>query len=191
MVSAYPLQWPPGWPREPGPRRSIFDTPFAKARDGLLRELRLLGATNPVISSNVRLRRDGLPYANQPEPGDSGVAVYFELDGEQMCIPCDRWDLVRDNIQAIRKSVEALRGLERWGAKEMVSAAFTGFRALPGDETREELTGQGMSSEENPYVGLDKRELRRLLKLYHPDTGEGNTERFRLVKEAMDKKSEG
>jgi hypothetical protein len=34
---------------------------MGRARDGLLHEPRLLGATNPIISSNVPTRSDGLP----------------------------------------------------------------------------------------------------------------------------------
>ncbi|WP_051532952.1 hypothetical protein [Arthrobacter sp. 9MFCol3.1] len=94
-------------------------------------ELRLLGVKNIVLSSNQELRRDGLPYAKRPQPMDRGVAVYFEREGKQQCIPCDKWSRIEDNVQAIRKTIEALRGLERWGAKSMVDAAFQGFLALP------------------------------------------------------------
>lgn len=132
MIEAYPLQWPAGWPRMEGRRqRARFGTSFAHARDALLDEVRLLGGRNVVISSNVALRRDGLPYANQGEPDDPGIAVYFEMGGEPRCFPCDRWDRTRDNLQAIRLSIAALRGLDRWGAKHMVDAAFRGFAALP------------------------------------------------------------
>lgn len=94
-------------------------------------ELRLLGARNVVLSTNVELRRDGLPYANRPEPGDSGAAAYFTHNGKSMCFSCDRWDRVRDNIRAIEKTIAAMRGIERWGTGEMVQAAFSGFEALP------------------------------------------------------------
>lgn len=77
------------------------------------------------------VRQDGFLYAKQRVPDDRGVAVYFTLNGEQQCIPCDKWSQIQDNLQAIRLTVEALRGLERWGAKEMVNAAFRGFKALP------------------------------------------------------------
>jgi hypothetical protein len=48
-----------------------------------------------------------------------------------MCFACDRWDSVADNVQAIRKTIEALRGIERWGTGDMVQRAFAGFVALP------------------------------------------------------------
>jgi len=134
MTEAYPLAWPAHWPRTQTQRRGPFKTSFAKSRDALILELCRLGATNIVISTNLGLRRNGLAYANQGQPDDTGVAVYFTLAGDQQCIPCDLWTLIQDNIQAIRKTVEALRGIERWGAKSMVKAAFAGFKALPAPE---------------------------------------------------------
>jgi hypothetical protein len=104
---------------------------FLKARDGLLRELELLGADDIVMSTNIPIRKDGLPYANQRQPDDPGVAIYFTLDGQPQCIPCDKWDTVAQNLRAVELTIGALRGLERWGAKEMVNAAFRGFKALP------------------------------------------------------------
>lgn len=131
MIDAYPLQWPISWPRTKIKQVARFDTSFARARTQLMRELDLLGATNIIISSNIELRRDGLPYANQRQLEDVGIAVYFNLSGEQQCVPCDKWTRTEDNLQAIRKTIEALRGLDRWGAKEMVNAAFRGFKSLP------------------------------------------------------------
>ncbi|MGB3684941.1 MAG: J domain-containing protein [Ornithinimicrobium sp.] len=131
MIDAYPLQWPQTWPRTEHPKSAKFKTPFSYARDNLLRELAMLGAKDVVISTNMMVRQDGLLYVKQRVPDDRGVAVYFDLNGEQQCIPCDKWSQVYDNLQAIRLTVEALRGLERWGAKEMVNAAFRGFKALP------------------------------------------------------------
>jgi hypothetical protein len=81
---AYPLRWPDGWPRTPAHARksdSLFEgknfTP-GRVRDLLLDELRLLKATNVIISSNVPLRPDGLPYAQSGRLDDPGIAVYFK-----------------------------------------------------------------------------------------------------------------
>jgi hypothetical protein len=62
-------------PRNPRPKYVRFQVSFAVARDHLLNELRLMGARNLTISSNVPLRRDGLPYANQGTVEDAGVAA--------------------------------------------------------------------------------------------------------------------
>ena len=136
MSEAYPLQWPAGKPRTPKHKteRSRFATSFAKARDSLIDEMRMLGAKpgTVVISTNITLRRDGLPYANQAEPTDSGGAVYwFSSDEKQMAIACDRWDKVGDNLHAISLTIQAMRGMARWGSTQMISAIFSGFEALP------------------------------------------------------------
>lgn len=92
MTEAFPLHWPPGRPRTDHPQRSRFDVTLARARDGLFHELFLLGVRYPVLSTNLSLRRDGLPYARQSQPDDTGVAVYFEWNDRQMAFCCDRWD---------------------------------------------------------------------------------------------------
>jgi len=134
MTEAYPLQWPTGWPRTVAHRRQASKFKPRGLTDEAQEtrwELQRLGARNPVISTNVELRRDGLPYSSRRAPDDPGVAVYFTYEGRQQCIPCDRWATVEENLRAIWKSIEALRSLERWGAKSFVDAAFTGFAALP------------------------------------------------------------
>ena len=135
MTEAYPLQWPIGWKRSKRPEWARFgEHTVAKAIGYLMDELRLLGASRVVISSNLKLKLDGLPYSSQRQPEDAGVAVYFMLNGNEQCIPCDQWKRVEHNMWAIYKTVRALRGIERWGAKDMVTAAFRGFKALPSPD---------------------------------------------------------
>jgi DnaJ domain len=130
---SFPLQWPTGWPRTASHLRKAgpFKMPPGKVRYELNRELAMLGARGVVISSNVMTRADGLPYAKQPRTEDSGVVLYFTLDGNEVSIPCDRWSSIDSNLRAIGMAVEAIRGMERWGTGQMVKAAFRGFTALP------------------------------------------------------------
>jgi len=121
----------PGKPRTAYPVRSRFDTIFARARDQVLHEIKLLGGSSPIISTNIPLRKDGVPYATYREPRDQGVAAYFTLKRRQMCFARDRWETISENMQAVSKTIEALRGIERWGSGSMVEQAFTGFVALP------------------------------------------------------------
>lgn len=104
---------------------------MSAARDAMFNEVRLLGGRAMVLSTNVPLRLDGKPYASGPKIEDPAVAVYFTYKEKQMCFACDRWNKVEDNIQAVRKTIEALRGIARWGTGDMLAAAFTGFAALP------------------------------------------------------------
>lgn len=172
-ITAFPLSWPTGWPRTKYAQQSRFDVSFTGARDGLVVELERMRAKNIVLSTNVELRSDGLPYANQRAPGDVGVAVYWTTrDGQHRCIACDKWNSVKDNMRAIEKTVEALRGLERWGSSQIVERAFAGFKALPAPE--DSSNGHwwrvlGLSQ------GATKDEIKsrrvELARLYHPDSG--------------------
>ena len=97
---AYPLQWLPGYPRAKRRARSRFGragagVSFAEARDGLIDELRLLGASDVVLSTNIELRLDGLPYANRRSVEDTGVSVFFTFKGDRRVICCDRYDTRR------------------------------------------------------------------------------------------------
>jgi hypothetical protein len=146
MTQAYPLQWPFGWARTPigKMRRSEFGNhSIAECTQEIIRQLNLLRAKSVVISTNLRVRNDGLPYSNQRQPDDPGVAVYFRLvksfDPQQAhsgqaftdhVLACDRWDLVEDNLWAVAKHVDALRGQQRWGVGN-VEQAFAGYQALP------------------------------------------------------------
>ena len=131
-MEAYPLQWPPTWPRSKQQENSRFtNCTIARGKNEILRELGLMKAKEIIICTNLKLKIDGLPYSNQRQPDDRGVAVYFKLKGKPQCIPCDRWNTVEDNMRGIAKTIDALRGIGRWGAPQMVDAAFTGFKALP------------------------------------------------------------
>ncbi|MCC5640283.1 hypothetical protein LC593_31510 [Nostoc sp. CHAB 5844] len=100
---AYPLEWAIMYPRTQQNQREVarFEVSFSVARDDLLNELRLLGAKNIIISSNVQLRRDGLLLANFKEPTDPGVAVYFNIEDKNYALCCDRWNKVKDNLKLL------------------------------------------------------------------------------------------
>ena len=132
MIEAFPLQWPQHVSRVPAHRRerSRFDVTPGYARDMLLTEIGRMGS-QPIISTDQPLRNDGLPYASRKAPEDTGVAVYFTRKGEQVCIACDKYQQVWENMRGITKTIEALRGIERWGSSNLLDQAFKGFLALP------------------------------------------------------------
>lgn len=167
---SFPLAWPVGWPRVTRPTRSRFaGWTLYKARQALQHELRLLGATGFMLSSNIPLRLDGLPYSNSREPADHGVAVYFRIKGEPRVLACDKWDLCADNMAALAKHVEAIRGQLRWGVGTLAQA-FGGYRALPAMEAPKpwnEVLGV------KAHASTAEVEAARLAKLAkcHPDKG--------------------
>jgi hypothetical protein len=182
-AEAYPLQWPAGRKRTDNWRRenAKFEVTFARARDNIVAEIGRLAGRYPdpqiVISTNIALRRDGLPLANQRQPDDPGVAVYFLYKKRQMSFACDRWRKIEHNMQAIAKTIEALRGIARWGTGDMLEAAFTGFTALPpppaagpgaapAQRTWRDVFGTGV------HTRAQLQEVyRRLAGAYHPDRG--------------------
>jgi hypothetical protein len=184
--TAFPLTWPEGRPRTaPGARRrAVFKTSFAQARSKLIRELNLLGAKDSVFSSNIRRRLDGLPYADSlPVNGDPGIAAYFTRKGKQLCFACDCWTTVDANMHAIALTVEALRGIARWGTGDMMEAAFRGFAALPERSGGDWWRTLGVSV--NASFEQAKEAYRILVKKHHPDAG-GDGELFRRVQEAWE-----
>jgi hypothetical protein len=134
MTDAYPLQWPVGRERTGFSARrygNLNKMPGGRIRQLLSRELRLMDVGAWVISSNLTVRQDGLPYAGQKVPEDPGVVLYFTRKNVDIAISCDAWHTVDANLRAIGLTIEAIRGTERWGTEEMIDRAFTGFKALP------------------------------------------------------------
>ncbi len=182
MIEAYPLQWPEGWPKARRREESRFKISFANARDELFYEIHRLGGSLPVLSTNVELRRDGLPYANRAPFGSPGVAVYFTRKKHQMCFACDKYYKIQDNIQAIRKTIEALRGIERWGASDMMERAFAGFEQLPDQSGGAWWAILGVS--ESAPASDVKEAYKRLRSEHHPDRPTGSNEQFDRIQKA-------
>lgn len=188
-VEAYPLSWPAGKPRTPWHKieRSRFE-PGNRPQEvaNVIAELGRLGARNVVVSTNLRLRNDGLPYARDRAPDDQGVAVYFDYAGGQKCFACDRWRTIEENLRAIYKSIEAIRGLERWGSKSFVDAAFTGFSALPapGQQSRRHWRQVlAIDANDAPTRNDVEAAYRAAAKRAHPDLG-GSSEAMAEVNQA-------
>ena len=198
-TEAYPLCWPAGWPRTAAGSRknakfnrveykasstpgmigytvkkglSVYD-----ATQRVREEMDKLDARGTVVSSNIPLRRDGLPYSGQKEPPDSGVAVYWTTrKGDRRCIATDRYTKVADNIAALAATLEAFRAVERHGGAQVIDRAFTGFKAIPNleasrpwrvvlDVERYEKEGETIDDE---WVRM---QYLKLAHIHHPDKG--------------------
>lgn len=190
-LEAYPLTWPPGRSRTPGARRrrAAFhkrETKYASDRSHswtvnaersvaqairvLRDEVDRLGGTRLVVSTNVELRLDGLPYSARRQPDDPGAAAYFTFDGRPVAFACDLWDRVADNLYAIAKTIEALRGIDRWGSGDAMRAAFTGFRQL-GDGRKPWREVLGFDAGSNVTREQLDSKYSSLAKKHHPDAG--------------------
>lgn len=186
----YPLSWPPGWRRTQNPSQSRFDTSLTAATAGLLAEIRKLGGRLPVISSNAQYRNDGMPYARQGRIDDTGVAVYFQRKGKPVVFACDAYLSLQENVHAIAKTIEALRGIERWGASDMLERAFTGFTALPppivAGMKRDWQTVLGLQELLQPTNEDVQKAYRKLASQYHTDKPGGDHDKMTEINLARD-----
>lgn len=184
-ITNYPLAYPVGRERTPLNKRmrSQFGrhSVIQSARD-LESQMRIMKAKNMIISSNMKVRNDGLPYSSQKAPDDTGVAVYFDWKDKPIVFACDKWKTVEENLWAIAKHIEALRGQERWGVGSL-DQAFAGYAALPDPETKKwwEVLNipQTSTNEEIRFAYI------RLAKQYHPDAG-GDAVIFDQIQKAYD-----
>lgn len=170
----YPLSWPAGWPRTKGRKGAAFSSgsgrvSVATAIERLEKQLRLLGTTSELLSSNVETRLDGrIRGDREPTNGDPGVAVYFKLKGKDRCLACDRYYRVADNIVAIAKHIDALRRIDRYGVGT-IDQAFAGYAQLP----QQAASWFTVLEFEEPPKNWDVVEARykSLARMHHPDRG--------------------
>jgi len=183
-ITAYPLSWPVGWSRVKYSQRSQYgDRSLAVAREAITREVRLLGGTKLIISSNLELRLDGLPRSGQRQPLDKGVAIYFTYKKRPVAFACDKWTAVEDNLWAISLALSAIRQIERTGASEMLDRAFAGFDALPAPgQTAGESWWSTLRVLPTATADEIKSAYRGLVKLHHPDAGGDAAEFDRVAK---------
>lgn len=158
---------------------------IAHARDELLREIKLLGARDVVLSSNLVLNQFGEPHGSAREPPDPGVAVFFSLKKTDTCIAVDRFDRVADNMLALAKTIAAIRGIERWGGATLVTAAFRGFQALPehaGGRAWHEVFGVLAHAPEETVEAV----ARSMLARFHPDSSMADATKYDEASRARD-----
>jgi hypothetical protein len=180
VPNAYPLQWPVGRKRTRDPAPASFHErgrplSFAAARERLLYELDRVNATQVVISSNAA----GRSFFGA---ADQGVAVYFRLVGNAHCLSCDRWDRIPDNLAAIAKHCEAIRGQLRWGAAD-VEQAYAGFKSLPAV-----LPWWRVLVFEQPPGAADlvAKRFRELAQKFHPDRPGGSHDKMAEISAAYE-----
>lgn len=188
MTQAYPLHWPPGFPRTTSRLPSRFKTTVHQAANNVLDELRRFGndsgrkVDNIIVSSNVTL--------TERRPRDPGVAAYFRWDGIDCCIAVDRYTLAEENLQAIAKVIDAERTKLRHGGLNIVRASFRGYAALPPPKGPDGMIAapwrQVLFGEPDVTVSLAEAEARyrELVKTEHPDRG-GDAAKFNSIVDAI------
>ncbi len=166
MTTAYPLAWPPMFPRSARRETGQFKTTLEGALKNVEGSLRRFGSdssksvSNIVISSNYTL--------GVRSPADPGVAVYFTWDGLQVCIPVDRYSTLAANLQAIHHIIEARRVELRHGTLHLIRATFQGFAALPSPTRPWWLI---LQVKETATLDEIEAAFRKLASERHPDRG--------------------
>lgn len=194
MITAYPLQWPAGWPRtragetkvgkfgtktqRPGQTwASTTDITVAGATKRVLLELERMGVgrEDVVISMNLQLRRDGLPLSAQRKVQDVGAAVYWSPRGAApRVMAIDQYTTVEDNLAAIAATLDAMRSIERYGGAQILDRAFTGFAALPAPTAKRSWREVMTFGESTPNAEQLRRRFRELAFIRHPDRAGGS-----------------
>ncbi len=178
-TTAFPLCWPAGWPRTKSrSARRFKGNTFARARDRLVKELRMLSARRVVLSTNVPLKDDGMPRAGGPDLlPDPGVAVYFVLKERHYAMARDEFRSTSENMRSLALAIEHMRGMHRHGGAHMVERVFTGFVALPAPGPRKRPWREVLDIAPDQRVYEDDLVIRfkNMARKLHPDVG-GSTE---------------
>lgn len=138
---------------------------------------------------NFTLTTGGIGKSGKPisRVDDVGAAVYFQMFGGDIVLACDKWNRAADNIVAIAKHIEALRGQEAWGVSSL-EQAFTGHMALPapmsgGADWRATLN---FRVDEYPSRAEINARFRSMAKQHHSDKGgdDGNMASLNSARDA-------
>ncbi len=198
-TDCYPLTWPLGVARTKSPVRSAFASrTYSAATREVRAELEKLGARTIVISTNLA--------GDSVRNGDHGAAVYWTAPTakagagrslwEPHVITCDRYLRLESNLHAIALSLDALRGLDRWGAVRR-EQAFAGFRALPAGDAgptaarpwRDVLgvptDGWVATAPPIAVIAYARDRHRDMIRQHHPDRG-GDAARAAEINAALD-----
>lgn len=179
-VNAYPLHWPPGFPRAKMREKGSFKSTLSGALNNVQDSLRLFAKDSGkkldgvVISSNVSL--------GESRPLDPGVSVWFTWDGLSVCIAVDRYQTVEANLQAIHHIIEARRVELRHGTLALVRATFAGFLSLPAPAG--EAWWQVLEVPQGADAEAIKAAYRKLASKWHPDKQGGNAVMMAKINEA-------
>ena len=188
-TTAFPLTWPLAKPRTASYRRRRWPRDgwtLDRARRELELEVQRLGGSDVVLSSNIELRLDGLPYSGRRTPDDPGVALWMRIEGEPHVLACDCWDSVSSNVRAITRHIEALRGIARWGVGDL-RQAFAGYRALPAPVVPEDPWIILGLDPRNTSAEAIKARYRELALVRHPDQPGGSTTAMAALSAARDR----
>jgi hypothetical protein len=135
-----PRDW--SWRAYEPPAKNVLDTgkgdnfqaPIEQTLGEIDYELSLLSASDiSLATAHTRQTRAGNPDVGAA-PSDRGVLLEYYTDAGHYQLPSRRYARWQANLRAIYLTLEALRGVDRWGVGRE-GAQYTGYAALPpGDQ---------------------------------------------------------
>lgn len=195
---------PAVWPKKATPSHQRTRPPFkaltwSRTLGMLAREVDMRGGRNVEIAVDIEprhLRNDGQLRADA-RPKSPAVIVSFETKVGRLQFAADKFGYWQDNVEAIARSLEALRRVDRYGVSDGMQ--YLGFKALPA-QTGATLTSTqaaelvlreaGYPTTVHPIDLLSNRDATRdITRLArnraHPDRG-GSAERFSALTVAIE-----
>lgn len=173
-ATVFPLCWPHTMPRAKVRETGAFRTTLSGALENVQTSLRAFARDSGIPISGIVLSSNVSLGVNSPE--DPGVAAWFVWDGNQVCIPVDRYKTPAANLQAIHHVIEARRTELRHGTLALVRATFRGFKALPPPEHWSKVLGVSSKATATEI----QTAFRHLASTAHPDKGGSTTAMARL-----------
>lgn len=174
------LMWPTKRPRTPleqrkvglfGKRSGHGATYTLTINDALERldvhAFRIEGLRDPILTINAEEHQLDWLW-NQFRESDTAAALYFHLEDRPVCLPCDTYLTIADNIAAIAAHIEATRSIARYGVAS-VSEMFRNFVALQAPNSTPWWTV--LQIDRTATIDEVNAAYRRLVKTRHPDHG--------------------
>lgn len=174
-------------------QRAPFKAHATRLWDLLDRELWKISAREVTLSGYFKARdfkRDGGIYADA-RPSEPGIILEFVKGKDRMRFSCDKFPAWLDNVDAIARSLEALRMMDRYGV--MAGQQYEGFKAIPAKTTETMSQAEALallaslSGVSETLIRVDGEQLlgavRRARAKAHPDAG-GSSELFHQVQRA-------
>ena len=195
-ITPLPLTWPGKATPSHARKRAPFKTIETRALRLLEREIRMLGGRNVTIAVDAearQIRQDGQLRADA-RPKSAAVVVSFDTKDARLEFPSDRFAFFWSNIDAVARTLEDLRRVDRYGVQQ--GRQYAGFKALPASTAptmsvadAAVVIARAVGAERYPaidivhHAGVARVAVRLARSKSHPDAG-GDPELFDEVSSA-------
>lgn len=173
------------WPKTPTKKRMskyTFKVAYNDTLGDLHHELKKLKGQDPMLQIDIpahKIRNDGMPHSNAPNPEFPGVILSFTTPQGAMSFACDNYEDWKSNLRAIVLTLEALRSVNRWGAATS-GEQYRGYTAIPSNHLDLAMSLSEAQAFVKPYGSY-----KDAAKALHPDNNDTGSEyAFKRLQEA-------